>query len=157
MFKKVLSLILSVGMSVSLVACGSKEEAPKEVNSKQVETQPAQQANTNEVKKNKLDSLKEEFKKAGFEVGENQTIAFEIINATNGYKFTLNGQLIEIYEYDQSKLSEEGKKTTEQAKKGSISMSGFNVPVKYKDGIMLIRYDEHKDKDKILEVFNSFK
>lgn len=30
MFKKVLSLILSVGLTVSLVACGSKEEAPKE-------------------------------------------------------------------------------------------------------------------------------
>lgn len=53
-------------------------------------------------------------------------------------------------------LNEDGKKYVEQAKKGQISISGFNVPVKLKNNLMLIRYDEHSKKDKILEVFNNY-
>jgi hypothetical protein len=51
MFKKVLSLILSVGLTMSLVACGSKEEAPKETNSppaKQEEPKKAETKNSGE-------------------------------------------------------------------------------------------------------------
>ncbi|KOA90880.1 hypothetical protein [Clostridium botulinum] len=104
----------------------------------------------------KLDGLKETFKNSGFKVGENEELAYAMLNATNGYKFKLNDKEIEIYEYDMKKLNEEGKKIVNQAKKGSISFSGLNIPVKFKNGLMIVRYDEHKDKDKILEIFNSY-
>jgi len=104
-----------------------------------------------------LEALKQSFKDAGFKVGENKEAAFNMINATNGFKFAIDDETIEVYEYDKSKVTDEGKKTVEQAKKGSISLGGLSLPVKYNNGIVLIRYDKHKEQEKILEVFNKFK
>ncbi|NRZ88229.1 hypothetical protein DFR97_004004 [Clostridium beijerinckii] len=101
--------------------------------------------------------MKQEFVKAGFTVGDNKELAYSMLGATNGYKFDLNGSPIEIYYYDSKNLKEDDKKFYEQAKKGKIDMSGINVPVVLKNDIMIVRADEHKDKDKILEVFNNFK
>lgn len=145
--KKILSILLVGILSFGLVACNKTEGDTKEVGN----------STKQEEKKSKLDSIKDSYKKAGFEVGENETIAFQMVGANNGYKFKLDGELIEIYEYDSKNLSEEGKKISEQAKKGSISFSGFNSPVKFNDGLMIMRYGEHSKKDKVLEVFNNFK
>jgi len=71
-------------------------------------------------------------------------------------KFTLDGEPIEIYEYDMDNLSDEAREIVEQAKQGSINFSGFNIPVKFKDGLMLIRFNEHSQGEKIVEIFNSF-
>lgn len=154
--KKILTFILGMAL-LGLVGCSSKQPVDTNAQQPTQQTGSKEVEKSSEVKKNKLDSLKESFEKAGFKVGENQIIAFELINATNGYKFTLNDELIEIYQYDKDKLTEAGKKTVEEAKNGSISMDGFTIPVKYNDGILITRHNEHKDKDKILEVFNNFK
>lgn len=145
--KKIVSILVLLTLLLgATIGCTKKEEAKQNVPEKKQE----------EVKPN-LDRLKEEFKKEGLEVGDNENVAFDMLGANNGYKFKLNGELIEIYEYNLNALSENGNKFVEQAKNGSVTMSGFNIPVKYNDGIMITRYDEHKDKDKILEIFNKFK
>lgn len=52
-------------------------------------------------------------------------------------------------------MNDEGKKYLEEAKIGSMSISGMNFPVTYnKSGLVLARANDHKDK--ILKVFNSF-
>ncbi|BDR80712.1 hypothetical protein N072000002_09680 [Clostridium tetani] len=100
--------------------------------------------------------MKKAYEEVGFKVSENEPVAFQMVGASNGYKFKVDDELIEIYEYDMKNLNEDGKKYVEQAKKGQISILGFNVPVKLKNNLMLIRYDEHSKKDKILEVFNNY-
>lgn len=103
-----------------------------------------------------VEDFKEQLVKEGFTVGDNQLIAYEMVNANNGIKFELDGELIEVYEFDLNKLSNEAKETTKQAEQGSISMSGFNVPVKYNKGIMIARLDEHSQADKLIEILNSY-
>lgn len=139
-------------MVFGLVGCGTTatKEEPKETVKEEV-------AKEEVAKKEPIDALKEEFKNKGFTIGENSTIAFEMMGATSGQKFKLNDGLIEIYYYDESKLTEEGKKLFEQVKNGSVNVSGFNVPVVYKNNFVIARVNDHKDKDKILEIFNSFK
>lgn len=155
--KKILT-ILTLGLALFLVGCSSnKPEEIKPVVSAPVEAEAEEETKVEEVKKDPLDALKEEFKNKGFEVGENEIIAFEMMGATNGNKYKINGELIEVYTYDESKLTTEGKKQFEQAKNGSISMSGFNIEVSYINGFVLTRLSEHKDKDKIIEVVKNFK
>jgi hypothetical protein len=72
-------------------------------------------------------------------------------------KFNLDNELIEVYEYDMANLSEDIKILIEQAKKGNVNLFGFNIPVKFNDGLILVRYDEHSKANKIVEVFNNYK
>lgn len=109
------------------------------------------------ILKSPLDLIKQEFVKSGFEVGENQELFYQMIGATSGYKFDLNGEPVEIYFYDEKNLSDEGKVYFEQAKNGSVDISGFTIPVTLKNNLVIARANDHKDKEKILEVFNNFK
>lgn len=162
MDKKILLTILLIGtVSVSMfTGCGNKKGV-KEDAAKPTATDTSKQTDTkDEVNKdtgNRLDKLKAELKKKGFEVGENKDVVFAMIGATNGYKFDVNGQQIEAYLYEENKLTEEGKEMLKQAKNGSISLSGINLKVDYINDFVVARLEEHKDKDKIIEVLKSIK
>lgn len=145
--KRIASILLVGIMVLVLAGCGTNSTDAAGKDSIETET----------VKKEPLEALKDEFKKGGLAIGENQTVAFEMVGATAGQKFKINDELIEIYYYDESKLTEEGKKLFEQAKTGNISISGINISVIYKNNFVLARADNHKNKEKILEVFNNFK
>lgn len=136
--RKIVSILLCCLLIFSVVGCNEKTNTDKK----------------EDVKINKLDKFKNTLKEKGYTVGENETLAFQMVGATNGYKFKVDGNLIEIYEYDEKNLSEEGKKFIEQAKNGSINLSGFNVPVKYNNYLMLSRVNEHPKGKEIVEIFN---
>lgn len=150
MKKKLIASVLALFTIISLVGCGSTQTTASADTKETVR----QESNKNV---NPLDGLKQEFVKAGFTVGNNKELAYSMLGAANGYKFDLNGSPIEIYYYDSKNLKEDDKKFYEQAKNGKIDMSGINVPVVFKNDLMIVRADEHKDKDKVLEVFNNFK
>lgn len=158
-------LVMTVMGTIGLIGCGQNDKASSEstkvdskaetkVEAKKEETKPEEKKKED---KSKLDGLKEAYKEAGFTIGDNEQVAFEMLGAKSGYKFKVDNELIEIYEYDMNNLTEDAKKYVEQAKKGSITLSGFNVPVKFKDGLMLTRHNEHSKKDKIVEVFEKYK
>jgi hypothetical protein len=169
-----LASIIIAGMMFS--ACGKKESVKESTEIKETTTQASEttkqeedkvedvkkeeseniKENDKEEVKTPLDSLKDEFVKSGFEIGENEELAFAMMGATNGYKYKINGQLAEFYIYEADKLTDEGKELFEQAKKGSVSMGGFNFKVDYVNGFVITRLDEHKDKDKIIEVVKNF-
>lgn len=146
MKKKIIAMLLSSLLVFALVGCGSSDK--DNVNKDNIQL-------TEEVSKNKLDGFKEALKDKGYEVGDNEVVAYEIIGATNGYKFKVDGELIEIYEYDSSKLTDDGKGKLEEAKNGSINMSGISIPVKYNNNLVLVRSDEHSKGKEILDIFNS--
>lgn len=156
-------LVMLVMVVVLLTGCGNTKEqdtpaqqvqtenAQKEEVTEKEEKQPERGSKEEEIPaENKLEQLKEAFEEAGFEVGENQMVAFEMVGATNGYKFTLDEELVEIYEYT------EDNEFHEQAKNGSINLSGFNVPIIYNNKIAMARAEEHSQVDKVVEVFNKF-
>lgn len=155
MKKKFITVILTAFIAIALIGCGnSSSNVSTNADSKETSNQET----TKEVAKaNPLDNLKKAFADAGFKVGDNKELAFAMLGATNGYKFDLNSSPIEIYYFDSKNLKEDQKKFYEQARNGNIDMGGINVPVKFKNDLMIVRADEHPDKDKILEVFNNFK
>jgi ribosomal protein S19 len=114
-------------------------------------------ASINDKISTRLSGLKQRFKDAGFTVGNSESVAYEMLGAKDGVKFNLDNELIEIYEYDMANLSEDIKILIEQAKKGNVNLFGFNIPVKFNDGLILVRYDEHSKANKIVEVFNNYK
>lgn len=131
--KKILSaIIISMSMLFLLAGCGNSKA--KDVT---------------------IDSIKQSFVDAGMTVGENKEVMYQMIGANNGIKFDINDDIVELYFYDDKNLLENGKKYVKQAKEGEVSLMGGNVPVLYKDGFMLLNYDDHKDKDKIVETFNN--
>lgn len=146
MTKKIIAVALSSLLVFALVGCGSSNKDDVNKDNTQL---------TEEASKNKLDEFKEALKAKGYEVGDNEVVAYEMLGATNGYKFNVDGELIEIYEYDPSKLTDDGKEKLEEAKKGSINMSGISIPVKYNNNLVLARSDEHSKGEEILEIFNS--
>ncbi|MBN1050305.1 hypothetical protein [Clostridium botulinum] len=148
MKKKIIATLLTVILAISLVGCS---------NSKSTSANAQETVKKEETKStNPLDNLKKSFADAGLNVGDNKELAFSMLGATNGYKFDINGTPIEIYYYDSKNLTKDQKKFYDQAKNGSVDMTGFNIPVKFKNNIMLARLDDHPNKDKILEVFNNF-
>jgi len=156
--KKLIPILLMVLLVVS--GCG-KEGGPtnnSQPAANQVEQdQEKEVEQTNSEAKSRLEGLKQSFEDAGFKVGENEILAFEMMHASNGLKFKLDDELIEIYEYDLDNLTDEAKNIVNQAKEGSVEFSGFNVPVVYKGGLILVRHDEHSQGEKIKEIFNNYK
>jgi len=153
--KAIVTITLMAFVFFLMVGCGNNSADVG--NEDQKGGQLAEQGQTEQGQElNRLDVLKQAFKDAGFEVGENEVLAFEMLHASAGMKFTLDGELIEIYEYDMANLSDEASDIVEQAKKGSIDFMGFNVPAKFKDGLMMTRHNEHSQGEKIIEVFENF-
>ena len=105
----------------------------------------------------KLNGFKQYLKDNGFTVGDNEIVAYDMLYAKDGLKFKINNELIEIYEYDTANLSADASSIVDQAKQGSVNFLGFNMPVTYNNGLMLVRYDDHSQGDKIVELFNSYK
>lgn len=103
-----------------------------------------------------IDNLMDQFRKAGFAIGANEKIPFENLGAKNGYRVKVDNDVIDVYEFDMNNLSAEGKKVTDEAKKGTVNISGTRTPVKFKNGIMLVGVDKHTNKEKISEIFDKF-
>lgn len=146
--KRLLALLL---MSVLLVGCSDQAAKPVEKEIKEV-------SNAKEIKEekeeSKLQSIKDELSK-DFEVGDNEVLAYEMVKANGGIKFTVDDELLELYEYDLNNLTEEQEQLVKQAENGSIDMDGFNIPCYYKDGIMALRLDEHSKAAAIKEKLNN--
>ncbi len=105
----------------------------------------------------------EDFKRALNENGltvtnENSKIA-SLIGATEGYGYTIGNDIIEVYKFDEKSDTDLTKNNIKSAKeKGIITMPEFNnasFNVKYNKGLVLSNYEQHPNKEKILEVFNS--
>ena len=152
--KKIFALLALVVFLVGLAGCQGKQE-PGAANDSIQAGQVAQGQTEGQIL-SRLNNLKRAFKDAGFVVGENEILAYDMLHADAGMKFTLDEELVEVYEYDMSNLSDDASAMVEQAQGGSINFSGFNVPVKFKDGLMLVRYDEHSQGEKITKIFNEF-
>ena len=169
--KKTFCLLLSLCMLFGLVACGGNEKKASEnktpaktlsqkEQAKQDEKAKDQQsqAKQNTEQKDPLASVLEYFQEKGFKIGKKSSKAFDMIGAANGFGVEINGHEIELYQYDLNKASEETKKNLESVKaNGMMSMDGFSFPAILNGNILLVKYDEHPDGDKIAAAFKSYK
>ncbi|MBP3463770.1 MAG: hypothetical protein J6K45_04740 [Clostridia bacterium] len=107
-----------------------------------------------------IEDFKSALLKNNFEITDEITKMGTLIGANElGYGYEINGAYIEIYEYDEKSSEELTKQNIESAKeKNVIIMPAFNnveLPAIYNKGLMLVSYEEHPNKEKILEIFNN--
>ncbi len=163
--KKIVIGLLIALMVVTLVACGKTKETVSTDSSKSskqaVSTStptPTKASTVNKtVSRNRLGELVEFFKTNGFTVGEKTEKMAAIIGARAGFGIQLNGKNVEVYEYDPDSKDELSVNNLETAKDGYIDMSGFTLKCVLNGNLILAGYDEHPDKDKIVETFGNFK
>ena len=165
--KKIVIGLFAALMVVTLVACGQTKEAvstdslqpSKQAVSASTATPTSTKSSTvnKTVSKNRLGDLVDSFKSNGFTVGEKTEKMAAIIGAKAGFGIQLNGKNVEIYEYDPDSKDELTVNNLETAKDGYIDMSGFTIKCILNRNLILAGYDEHPDKDKIVETFKNFK
>ncbi len=98
------------------------------------------------------------FKQQGFSVGKITAKVYQMMGAVDGFGIEVQGQQIELYLFDPATASQE---TLDQLKDaetiGKFSFSGISVPVVKNGNIILTRFDDHPEKDRILAAFRSFR
>ncbi len=165
--KKIFIGLIAALMVVTLVACGQTKDAvstdslqsSKQSVSAATDTPTSTKSSTvnKTVSNNRLGDLVEFFKSNGFTVGEKTEKMAAIIGAKAGFGIQVNGKNIEIYEYDSKSKDELTVNNLETARDGYIDMSGFTLKCALNGNLILAGYDEHPDKDKIVETFKKFK
>lgn len=106
-----------------------------------------------------IDDFIKKLEEADLKINDKINKSSELIGAKEGYGLEINGEYIEIYLYNTNSQEELTKSNIKSAKeKGIITMPSFdNYEMKavYNKGLVLVGYEEHINKDKILEVFNN--
>ncbi len=112
-----------------------------------------------ENKKLEIIDFKEALEHKGLVISNTTNKIGELIGATEGYSYSINGVDIEVYKFDENSSEELTKNNIKSAKeKGTITMPDFNnitFNALYNKGLVLLSYEQHPDKDKIIEIFNS--
>lgn len=91
-------VVLSLIISVLLVAACSNQT----VNNKPANNQTASKPKVQETKPKHLVDVISYFKQKGFTIGEKSQKAYTMIQAVDGFTITLNGEQVELYEYDKA-------------------------------------------------------
>lgn len=106
--------------------------------------------------KRTLEGLKDNFTKNGLKVGDDQVLVYRMPYAYDGLLFEVNGQSIEIYKYNLEKPYPDSKPFIEQAEAGLVYINDKKIIVNHNDGIITMNHDNHKDKNKIMQIFNNY-
>lgn len=145
--KVVLLFVLLSGL-ILITGCGATD---KSVNKDEVKQE------TNIPKEKGLADVVQYFKSQGFKVGEVKTKAFDMLGAIDGFGIDVDGEQIELYIFDPNKANDETKKNLDDAEKiGKFSAFGMSIPVIKNGNIILMRYSEHSNKEKIIQTFKNF-
>lgn len=112
---------------------------------------------TSESSEDALGKLVEYFKESGFTVGAKSNKMAALIGAKGGFGIELNGKQVEFYEYDLDSTEELTVTSLRTAKDGYIDMLGMKIKVVLNGNLLLVVYDSHPDKDKIVELFKNYK
>lgn len=166
-----IAIVLVIGMFTA--ACGQNTEADKSApasisnsaestatTSSTAESLASSASSTVEQQPtdaSKLDSLVEYFKSNGITIGAKSEKLAAMIGAKDGFAIEMNGEKIELYEYDLGSKEELTVTSLKTAKDGYIDMSGIKINVILNNDLLLAGYDEHPDKDKITQLFKDYK
>jgi uncharacterized protein YecT (DUF1311 family) len=102
-----------------------------------------------------IDSLIEHFKQSGLMMSGRSSKLADVIGATEGAGIEIAGRDVEVFRYD---VAKESQKLTlaKIAKEKSISIFSIVAPAKINGGFVMISYDEHPEKEKIIKAFESW-
>lgn len=104
--------------------------------------------------------FKSKLEENGIEIEmETENKESKAIGASKGMTYMISGKIIQVYEYDLDTTEELSvsnlKLAREEGKVVMPLMDNLEINVKYNKGLVLLNYQEHPDKEKILEVFEN--
>ena len=100
-----------------------------------------------------IEDFKEKLEKNGVIIeAEAENKESKEIGASRGYTYMISDKIIQVYEYDFNNTDELAK---EEGKVIMPLMNNLEINVKYNKGLVLINYQEHPEKEKIIEAFDS--
>lgn len=143
---KKLVIVLIIAISLGLCGCKSEEEG---VINNDVPVRTVSIPDDLYI----LNKFKKMLMNEGCQIGSNQKLDYEKIGAHNGYRFTVDGKFVEIYEFKLDELNEKAKEVVESAKEGQVILEGDKLESLYKDGILLVNFSDNDREDIIKKVF----
>lgn len=106
-----------------------------------------------------IEDFKNKLVEEGLKIDKETPKAANLIGAKEGYGYEINGTAIEIYLFDEKSTDSATISNIKSAKEnGTVIMPSFNnmkLNIKYNKGLGLVKYENHPDKNKILEIFNN--
>lgn len=107
-----------------------------------------------------IEDFKEKLEKNGVIIeAEAENKESKEIGASRGYTYMISDKIIQVYEYDFNNTDEltvsNIKLAKEEGKVIMPLMNNLEINVKYNKGLVLINYQEHPEKEKIIEAFDS--
>ncbi len=124
--KKVISILVAMLLSIGIVACGEKKEEPSNEPT-ETKKEEVKKEETKKEEKDPIETLKEKLTEAGVNIGESSTVEYRKIGATSGQKFKFNEEMLEVYYYDQDKMTIEDKKLFRQVNMGNLKTPETNL------------------------------
>lgn len=112
-----------------------------------------------EVSNVSIEDFMKKLEEADLKINDKIKKSSELIGAKEGYGLEINGEYIEIYLYNTNSQEELTKSNIKSAKEKGIitmpSLDNYEMKAIYNKGLVLAGYEEHINKDKIIEIFNS--
>lgn len=106
-----------------------------------------------------IDTFKQKLKEE-FEIeSETENKECDLIGASEGVSYIIDGTVIQVYRFDLEKSDEltvtNLKKAQEEGKVLMPSFNNYEFKVKYNKGLVLVNSEEHPQEEKIVEIFQS--
>ena len=121
--------------------------------------QPVNSSSESINKETSIKEFKDKLQTNGLTISEEIQKSATLIGAEEGYGYIIDDVSIEIYRFDENSSDDLTKSNIKSAKnEEKITMPTFNnmeMKVKYNNGLCLVNYENHPNKDKILEIFNN--
>ena len=107
-----------------------------------------------------IEDFKKKLEESGITISmETENKESKEIGASRGYTYMISEKVIQVYEYDLNNTDEltvtNIKMAQEKGKVVMPLMNNLEINVKYNKGLVLLNYQEHPEKEKILEAFES--
>ena len=154
--KKILTTIVLAMMIISMLGCTSKTSTDTK---KAADT--AKTASSSEVKKFDYDTFVNALKKEGFKVEKGNAVA-GCIGEIDGYQYKINGTAIGVYTIDINSKNPVTVNNIKMAKKSEkmnldLQSGPMAVSAMINNNLVIMDYDKHPNKDKIIKIFKDLK
>lgn len=146
--------IITIIIVIALIVC-----AVLFIGGNKQKNEPTQESSSDPVKEGiTINDFKDNLNNKGLNVTKETKKMGEMIGATEGCGYEINGKSVEVYKFDEKSTETLTVNNIEMAKtSGKIKMPDLNMEFKaiYNKGLVLINYEGHPNEKEIVEVFNN--
>jgi hypothetical protein len=159
--KKILSGIIISILIISMVGCTNKTSTDAKKTDATKATDTTKTGDSSEAKNFTFDAFVDALKKEGFKVEKGDGMA-GCIGEKDGYAYKINGTDVAVYTMDlksKQPVTVNNIKMAKESEKMKLDLQSgpMEVDAIINNNLVIMDYDKHPDKDKIVKVFKDLK